>query len=97
MTEPKETWGSAGPYERYGGRWSRKVANEFLDWLNVTPGQVWGDVGCRNGALVEAILARFEPKGIVAIDRAEGFIAEVQRRINDPRVRFEVGDATALP
>ena len=28
--KPKENWGSAGPYERYVGRWSRKVATEFL-------------------------------------------------------------------
>lgn len=95
--QTKEAWGSAGPYERYGGRWSRKVAGEFLDWLNVPPGRTWGDVGCGIGALVEAILAKFEPEGIVAIDRADGFIAEAQRKINDPRIRFEVGDATALP
>jgi len=95
--ETKETWGSAGLYERYGGRWSRKVASEFLDWLNVPPKQTWGDVGCGIGALVDAILARFEPKGIVAIDLAEGFVAEARRRIPDPRARFEIGDATALP
>lgn len=95
--DAKETWGSAGPYERYGGRWSRKVAREFLDWLCVSSGQTWGDVGCGIGALVDAILAGFKPKAIMAIDRSEGFIAEARRRITDPRVRLEVGDATALP
>jgi hypothetical protein len=29
----KENWGSGGPYEQYVGRWSRKVAEEFLAWL----------------------------------------------------------------
>ncbi len=28
-----ETWGAGGPYEQYVGRWSRKVAREFLAWL----------------------------------------------------------------
>lgn len=32
----KENWGSGGPYEQYVGRWSRKVAREFLGWLTPT-------------------------------------------------------------
>jgi SAM-dependent methyltransferase len=92
----KETWGSGGPYEQYVGRWSRKVAREFLNWLDVSPGRAWGDVGCGTGALVDSILAELNPRSIAAIDRAEGFIAEARRRISDSRVRFEVGDATSL-
>ena len=93
----RETWESGGPYEQYVGRWSRKVAREFLAWLRVSPGQTWGDVGCGSGALIDAILAEFDPKAIMAIDRSEGFVAEARRRVGDPRVRLEVGDATALP
>jgi SAM-dependent methyltransferase len=93
----KENWGSGGPYEQYVGRWSRKVAKEFLAWLAVPPGQTWADVGCGTGALVDSILAEFNPRSIAAIDRAEGFIAEARRRITDSRARFEIGDATALP
>jgi SAM-dependent methyltransferase len=33
----------------------------------------------------------------MATDRSEGFVADAQRRIADSRVRFETGDATALP
>ena len=93
----KENWRSGGPYEQYVGRWSRKVAKDFLAWLNVSPGQTWGDVGCGTGALVDAILSGFDPKSIVAIDRSEGFVAEARRTIDDARVRFEIGDATVLP
>ena len=92
----KENWGSGGPYEQYVGRWSRKVASEFLDWLQAAPGQKWSDVGCGTGALVDIILAEYEPQSIAAIDRAAGFIAEARHRIADSRVRFEIGDATAL-
>ncbi len=98
MREPaKETWDSASPYERYVGRWSRSVASEFLAWLAVPSGQTWGDVGCGTGALVEAILTLAEPSAVLAIDRAQAFLAEAQRSITDPRVRFELADATALP
>ena len=45
----KETWGSGDAYEQYVGRWSRPVAREFLEWLNVEPGLRWGDVGLWDG------------------------------------------------
>ena len=95
--EAKEIWASGIEYEQYVGRWSRKVAREFLDWLRASPGQTWGDVGCGSGALIHAILAGFHPKAVMAIDQSEGFITEARRRISDQRVRFEVGDATGLP
>jgi SAM-dependent methyltransferase len=95
--EAKEIWASGAAYEEYVGRWSRKVAREFLVWLEVAPEQTWGDVGCGSGALVESILAECKPKAIMAIDRSEGFIADARRRIHAHRVRFDVGDATALP
>ena len=97
IDEASETWGLSGPYERYGGRWSRKVAGEFLDWLNVPRLQAWVDVGCGSGAVVDAILARFEPKSVGGIDLSEGYITELRRRIQHPRAHFEVGDATSLP
>ena len=92
-----ENWASGEPYEQYVGRWSRKVAREFLIWLRITPGKTWGDVGCGTGALAETILSEVNPESIVAIDRSEGFIAQARRRISDSRARFESGDATALP
>ena len=93
----KENWGSGGPYEQYAGRWSRRVAQKFLEWLNIAPGQIWADVGCGSGALVDCILANCMPRSVLAVDRSEGFIAEAQNRIGDRRVRFEIGDATSLP
>jgi SAM-dependent methyltransferase len=98
MNEPiKEAWGSGGPYEQYVGRWSRKVAREFLAWLGVPSRQTWGDVGCGTGALVECILAMADPKFVFAIDRSDGFLTAAQAKINDQRVQFKVADATALP
>jgi SAM-dependent methyltransferase len=95
--QTKETWSSGDPYERYVGRWSRKVASAFLAWLAVPPGQVWGDVGCGTGALVAGILAEVDPTLILAIDRSEGFLRAARDRVSDQRVRFELADAAALP
>ena len=95
--KPKENWGSAGPYERYVGRWSRKVASEFLAWISVPLGAAWADVGCGNGALAECILAQCEPKSIAGVDKADGFVASARQNITDSRVSFYTADATALP
>ena len=95
--KPKENWGLADPYERYGGRWSRKVAAEFVHWISLPAGSEWADIGCGTGALVECILARCEPKSIAAVDRAEGFVSAARRNVTDPRASFDTADATALP
>jgi SAM-dependent methyltransferase len=102
VTEPtvsetaKESWGSGSAYELWVGRWSRLVAKEFIDWLAVSSGRAWGDVGCGTGALVECILASSEPAGVLGVDRSEAYVSEARNRVADSRVRFEVGDACAL-
>ncbi len=96
MERAKETWGAAEAYERYVGRWSRRVAREFLEWLDAGRGRRWGDVGCGTGALTESILRDWEPAAVAAIDRADGFVQAARRRVEDTRVSIEVGDALAL-
>jgi len=54
------------------------------------------DVGCGTGALAETILALAAPSEVVGIDPSPAYIAFARDRVNDPRVRFEVGDTQAL-
>jgi ubiquinone/menaquinone biosynthesis C-methylase UbiE len=91
-----EAWDSGDAYEPYVGRWSRLVAREFLGWLAMPSGGCWLDVGCGTGALVETILALSAPSEVVGIDPSQAYVASARDRVNDPRVRFEVGDAQAL-
>jgi SAM-dependent methyltransferase len=91
-----DAWDSGDAYEPYVGRWSRLVAREFLGWLAVPPGGCWLDVGCGTGALVETILALTAPSEVVGIDPSSAYVAFARDRVNDPRVRFDVGDAQAL-
>ena len=92
----KETWESGDAYEQYVGRWSRLVATEFLEWLDVKPGSTWGDVGCGTGVFTECILVKADPASIVATDRAPGFLRAAYSRHRDGRVQFSLGDALAL-
>ena len=91
-----EAWDSSDAYERYVGRWSRKVAIEFVRWLAPAPGLEWADVGCGTGALSSVVLDTCTPASVHGIDSSEGFVAEARRQIRDPRARFEAGDATRL-
>lgn len=93
-----DRFADAAAYEGYIGRWSRRVAVEFLDWLAVPPGARWLDVGCGSGALVEAILARAAPGAVYGVDRSAEFVeATAARLAGEPRVRLFVGDAQSLP
>lgn len=84
-------------YEPYVGRWSRRVAPQFLAWLAPAPQKRWLDVGCGTGALSQAILEAAAPQSVKGIDRSEGFVQYTQEKVRDPRATFEVGDAQALP
>ncbi|MCA9860826.1 MAG: methyltransferase domain-containing protein [Thermomicrobiales bacterium] len=84
-------------YEPLTGRWSRMVAPLFLEWIDAGRNGRWLDVGCGTGALIQAILDAEEPKEVVGVDPSSAYIAYARREIRDPRVRYEVGDARALP
>jgi SAM-dependent methyltransferase len=97
MAQEHDVWAAGDAYEAYVGRWSRRIAEVFLRWLDVPPGRRWLDVGCGTGALTEAVLALADPAEIVGVDPAEGFLSTAGARIVDPRASFRVGDAEALP
>lgn len=96
-TNPTGTWTSGEAYERYIGRWSRKVAEELVSWLAPRAGLAWGDVGCGTGALASTILSMCEPATVSGVDASETFVAVARRSVDDPRARFEVGEAAHLP
>jgi len=94
---PKDVWETGDFYEPYVGRWSRLVAKEFLDWLNLQPNARWLDVGCGTGALSQAIVSSSHPKLVKGVDRSDGYIEYAQNKAADSRTEFEIGDAEALP
>jgi SAM-dependent methyltransferase len=91
-----DVWNDAERLERYVGRWSRLVAREFVDWLELPPDGRWLDVGCGSGALTQTVLARAAPASVVGVDTSEAFVAYAAGRVTDPRAAFAVGDAQAL-
>ena len=90
-------WDNTEAYEAYMGRWSRPVAEAVLAWLGLAPGLTWLDVGCGTGALTRAILDAADPRAVLGVDPSADFLATAAGQIADPRVRFAIGDARALP
>ena len=89
MHSVDDSWLSGNPYERFMGRWSKLIAQRFLDWFAVPPGGSWLDVGCGPGTLTKLILERQHPKYIVGVDSSSEFIAYVEQSITNPFARFQ--------
>jgi len=92
----QDSWQSGDPYEYYMGRWSKLVAEQFVDWITPKPGVQWLDVGCGSGALSEAVINRHDPKSVIAIDQSEGFVLTAQHRLGR-NANCKVGNALSLP
>lgn len=93
---PSAAWSSGDHYEPFMGRWSRLVAEDFVEWLDVEPGKRWLDVGCGTGALTETIAERSAPAQLIGIDPSASFIEFARNRLGD-RAHFEIATATSLP
>jgi SAM-dependent methyltransferase len=92
-----DVWAAGDLYEPYVGRWSRRVACDFLDWLAIPAGRDWVDVGCGTGALTQVILEQAAPGKVQGIDSSPGFIEYARARTPDARAAFKQGDAQSLP
>ena len=92
-----DSWASGQNYERYMGRWSRKVAAEFLNWFNPPKSADWLEIGCGTGALTSSILRGHEPNSVLATDASEDFINHARETITDRRASFKTATAQNLP
>ena len=93
----RDRWSGGDDYEAWIGRWSRKVAPRFIDWLAIPSDARWLDLGCGTGALTAAIVERAHPTSVIGVDPSADFVDAAARKQTDERVRFAVADASALP
>ena len=84
-------------YEAMMGRWSRRLAELFLDFAKVGDADRVLDAGCGTGSLVQAILQRTQRARVVGIDPAEAAVAYARTRFPDARASFDCGSAFNLP
>ena len=92
-----EKWTSGAAYDQWMGRWSRLLADEFLNWLSLPSHLRWLDLCCGSGVLTKAIVDRFAPARVAGVDASAQQIRFARAHRNGPAVSFETGDAMALP
>lgn len=97
MAGIQDKWAAGTTYEEFMGRWSRRLAPQFLSWLRTPEGFDWLDVGCGTGALANAICSDANPASVVGCDPAEPFIEYARARRDDPRLSYVVAGAGNLP
>ena len=85
----------AEAYERFMGRWSRRLAAEFVEFAGVEERENVLDVGCGTGSLAGAVLERSPTVRLMGIDPSAKLIAFARSR-HGLRARFEQGDAQHL-
>lgn len=80
-------------YERFMGRWSRRLAPLLVTFSGVTEGDRVLDVGSGTGAL-SAAAAAVESVQVTGIEPSPAYVRYAQEHVDG---RFRVGDALALP
>jgi SAM-dependent methyltransferase len=83
-------------YELNMGRWSRRLARPFLDYVGIGDAAHVLDVGCGTGHLAVAVLERSASAIVHGIDLAPVYIEYAKSRNPSSRLEFRVGDACAL-
>lgn len=83
-------------YERLMGRWSRRLAEPFIDFARIADGDRVLDIGTGTGSLVLVIGARFKRCEIVGIEPVPAYVEYARTRISGSRIRFDVGDGRDL-
>lgn len=83
-------------YEQFMGRWSRILAPLFVEFAQVGANDAVLDVGSGTGALSLAAAAVGSAR-VTGIERSESYVRHAQQHAASDRVRFQVGDAAALP
>lgn len=83
-------------YELNMGRWSRRLAGPFLDFVGADGAERVLDVGCGTGHLAFAVAERSPSTVVQGIDLAPVYIEYARSRSPSLLLDFRVGDACSL-
>jgi ubiquinone/menaquinone biosynthesis C-methylase UbiE len=86
---------SSANYDRFMGRYSRRLAAAFVDAAGIEAGQSALDVGCGPGAVTGELVRRLGPASVAAVEPAPQFVAACRERY--PGVDVRRARAEELP
>jgi SAM-dependent methyltransferase len=97
MTQQGAIFGASDAYERFMGRWSRRLAPQFVKFASVAGSDCVLDVGSGTGALSMSIIEAVPSVRVTAVDPSRAYVRSAQEQAPGRRMRLVVGDAQALP
>jgi ubiquinone/menaquinone biosynthesis C-methylase UbiE len=97
MSQLSDQWAAGSTYEQFMGRWSRKLATQYVAWLQPATQLHWLDLGCGTGALTEAIFQSAAPASVIACDPAEPFIEYARQHFRHTSAAFVIAGADNFP
>src|SRR5262245_37360433 len=83
-------------YERFMGRWSRRMAPLLLEFANIADGWRILDLGSGTGSLSMELAARRPECKIVGVDPSDAYVGYARGRAGSANLQFEVGSAEKL-
>ncbi len=91
-----DRWDGGGAYEAFMGRWSRLIADRFVQAMSVSGGLRWLDVGCGTGALLHAVTQVCSPQEAVGVDPSAEFVQVARARLGE-QADIRVAGGEELP
>ena len=82
-------------YDRYMGRYSTKLAPQFVELAGITSGMYVLDVGCGTGALTAELVQRCGPARVAAVEPSQPLLDAARARF--PGVDIRHAPAERLP
>jgi SAM-dependent methyltransferase len=96
MATPQDIFAESDAYERFMGRWSRRLAPLLVKFAAIDSQDAVLDVGSGTGALAFAIIEANPSARVTGVDPSSAYVRFAQARTPGGRVQFKVGDAQAL-
>ncbi|MBN9450283.1 MAG: class I SAM-dependent methyltransferase [Bosea sp.] len=88
---------AAEAYDRFMGRFSQPLAEEFATWARLPESGRALDVGCGPGALVAVLATRLGERSVSAIDPSASFVAAARERFPAADVREASAEDLPFP
>ena len=84
-------------YERFLGRWTRRLAEALIDFAGLPAAGPLLDIGCGTGSVALELRRRYPDRSVSAVDASAAYLAVARGRAGADSIEFEQADAADLP